>query len=141
VRAGLARCLTDHAFVFNGDTYLDLEVTALEKLWQVNHCPAIVVREVPDTSRFGRVVVEQGRVMSFLEKGMAGSGLINAGCYVLPTNLLDEFALGVNFSLETDFFISAIQKQKFCSFATHGLFIDIGVPDDYELAQTLLAGV
>ena len=140
VRASLARCLTDHAFVFNGDTYLDLEVAELEKLWQANRSPAIVVREVPDTSRFGRVVVEDGRVMSFLEKGRSGLGLINAGCYVLPTDLLNEFELGVNFSLETDFFIEAIQKQKFCSFATQGLFIDIGVPEDYELAQTLLAG-
>jgi len=68
-------------------------------------------------------------------------GLINAGCYVIPKNLLDEFVLGKNFSLESDFFYSAIQQQRFNGFVTHGLFIDIGVPDDFELAQTLLAGV
>jgi len=141
VRVALARCVADHVFVFNGDTYLDLEVSDLEQLWQASHCPAIVVREVPDTSRFGRVVLEEGRVTSFLEKGMVGLGLINAGCYVIPKNLLDEFVLGKNFSLESDFFYSAIQQQRFNGFVTHGLFIDIGVPDDFELAQTLLAGV
>ena len=141
VRASLCRCVSDHAFVFNGDTYLDLEVADLEQLWNNTHRPAIVVREVPDTGRFGRVLIEDGRVNSFLEKGMSGPGTINAGCYVLPTHLLDQFALGENFSLESDFFYTAIKQQQFSGFITQGLFIDIGVPDDYERAQTLLAGV
>jgi D-glycero-alpha-D-manno-heptose 1-phosphate guanylyltransferase len=141
VRAALSRCVADHSFVFNGDTYLDLEVAGLEALWQSTRCPAIVVREVPDTARFGRVVLTEGRVTSFLEKGLTGPGMINAGCYVLPKNLLDDFPPGQNFSLETDFFYDAIQRMKFSGFVTEGLFIDIGVPDDYELAQTLLASI
>ena len=51
IRAALARCEEDHAFIFNGDTYLELEVDELEKLWQRNNNPVIVVREVPDTAR------------------------------------------------------------------------------------------
>lgn len=141
VRASLARCVSDHAFVFNGDTYLDLEVTDLEQLWKTTHNPAIVVREVPETSRFGRVLVENGRVSYFLEKGMSGPGTINAGCYLLPKHLLDQFELGKNFSLEADFFLTAIKQQQFNGFVTQGLFIDIGVPDDYDRAQTLLADV
>lgn len=141
VRAALARCVADHAFVFNGDTYLDLEVAGLEMQWQTTQCPAIVVREVPDTARFGRVLIEDGRVTSFLEKGITGPGMINGGCYVLPKNILDDFPPGQNFSLEADFFYGAIQRMKFSGFVTHGLFIDIGVPDDYHLAQTLLANV
>ena len=30
VRLALTQCLTDHVFVFNGDTYLDLEVSHVE---------------------------------------------------------------------------------------------------------------
>jgi D-glycero-alpha-D-manno-heptose 1-phosphate guanylyltransferase len=141
IRAALAHCESDHVYVFNGDTYLDLEVDALERLWQSGHHPVIVVREVPDTARFGRVEMLDGRVIAFLEKGMGGSGLINAGCYVLPKEALDDIPLGQPFSIETGFFIESLQRIRFDGFITHGRFIDIGVPDDYALAQTELAGL
>ena len=141
IRAALNRCESDHVFIFNGDTYLDLEVDELESLWQARRHPVIVVRKVPDTARYGRVEMSDGRINAFLEKGMSGAGLINAGCYVLPKGALDDFALGQPFSLETEFFIKYLQRIWFDGFVTHGLFIDIGVPDDYALAQTALAGL
>jgi D-glycero-alpha-D-manno-heptose 1-phosphate guanylyltransferase len=141
IRAALAHCEKDHAFIFNGDTYLELEVDELEKLWQESHNPVIVVREVPDTTRFGRVEISDGRVIAFLEKGESGLGLINAGCYVLPKYALDEFPLGQPFSIETEFFIKNLQHIRFDGFITQGRFIDIGVPVDYVLAQTELAGL
>lgn len=141
IRAALARCKADHVFVFNGDTYLDLEVDALERLWQSGHHSLIVVREVPDTARFGKVEMCDGRINAFLEKGMSGPGLINAGCYVLPKTVLDDFPLGQPFSLETEFFIKNLKRVRFDGFVTKGRFIDIGVPVDYALAQTALAGL
>lgn len=141
VRQALSRCRADHVYIFNGDTYLDLEINELERLWQAAHHPVIVVREVPDTARYGRVEICDGRVNAFLEKGMAGSGLINAGCYVLPKDALDDFTLGQPFSLETEYFGKYLHRIRFDGFTTHGRFIDIGVPDDYALAQTELAGL
>lgn len=141
IRAALVHCVTDHAFIFNGDTYLDLEVDALEYLWQKSHNPLIVVREVLDTSRFGRVDIAKGRVTAFLEKGESGLGLINAGCYVLPKHGLDEFSHGQTFSIETEFFIKNLQRIRFDAFITEGSFIDIGEPVDYALAQIELAGL
>lgn len=141
ILAALKQCLNDHAFVFNGDTYLDLEVDELERSWQESHNPVIVVREVPDTARFGRVNLNEGRVTNFLEKGETGLGLINAGCYVLPKHVLDDFSLGETFSIETEFFIKNFQSIRFDGFVTQGRFIDIGVPEDYLLAQTELAGL
>lgn len=141
IRAALARCVADHVFVFNGDTYLDIEADELERVWQADHHPVIVVREVPDTMRFGRVEMCDGRINAFLEKGVSGAGLINAGCYVLPRDALDELPLGQPFSLETEFFIKYLQRIRFDGFVTHGRFIDIGAPDDYALAQTALAGL
>lgn len=141
IRAALARCEADHVFIFNGDTYLDVEVEEIELLWQTYHHPVIVVREVPDTARFGRVEMVDGRINAFLEKGTSGAGFINGGCYVLPKNVLDNFPLGLPFSLETEFFIKYLQSIWFDGFITQGCFIDIGVPEDYILAQTELAGL
>jgi D-glycero-alpha-D-manno-heptose 1-phosphate guanylyltransferase len=140
VRAALARCRSDHVFVFNGDTFLDLEVDKVEALWQAARAPIIVAREVPDTARYGRMQVEDGWLTGFLEKGIGGQGLINAGCYILPRNALDGFEPGQPFSLETEFLAPAALRKAFAVFVTEGHFIDIGIPEDYVRAQHELAG-
>jgi D-glycero-alpha-D-manno-heptose 1-phosphate guanylyltransferase len=80
IRAALTRCLDDHVFVFNGDTYCDLDVDGLERTWQHSRGPIVVVREVSDTARFGRVEIAGERIAAFREKGVSGTGMINAGC-------------------------------------------------------------
>lgn len=141
IRAAMARCMEDHVFVFNGDTYLDVEVDQIERLWQTNRRPVIVVREVPDVARFGSVSMLCGRILRFLEKGNHGAGLINAGCYVMPRGVLDHFPIEQPFSLETEFFAPNLQRMRVDGFVTHGHFIDIGVPEDYARAQKELAGL
>ncbi|MGX6565912.1 nucleotidyltransferase family protein [Cupriavidus necator] len=140
VKAALAQCLDGHAFVFNGDTYVDLEIDELEACWQIGRVPVIVGREVPDTSRYGRLLTSEGRVMGFAEKGVSGPGLINAGCYVLPRDFLENES-SESFSLEVDFISKQLDRQRFDLFVTRGHFIDIGIPEDFHRAQTELAGV
>lgn len=135
VRQALAHCLADSVFVFNGDTYLELEAAAVAALSQQTGSPVIVARQVPDTSRFGRLEITDGTVRRFAEKGVSGPGLINAGCYLFPRDLLDGFALGKPFALEQDFLVEAVPRIRFAAFETHGRFIDIGIPEDYARAQ------
>lgn len=140
VRAALGRCDADHVFIFNGDTFLQLEVSEVEACWARHSEPVIVTREVGDTARYGRVQVQDGYVADFLEKGQGGPGLINAGCYVFPRDLLAGAAPGVaSFSLEADFLAEAVHQGGFRSFTTRGMFIDIGIPEDYQRAQHELA--
>jgi D-glycero-alpha-D-manno-heptose 1-phosphate guanylyltransferase len=139
IRQALTQCQTDHAFVFNGDTFIDLEVAEIELQWTTNRAPILVACSVPDTARYGRVLAAEGRVSGFSEKGVTGPGLINAGCYVLPPHLLDEFPCGQAFSLETDFLAKNVAKERFDLFVTKGRFIDIGLPEDYQRAQNELA--
>ncbi|AIP60498.1 nucleotidyltransferase family protein [Burkholderia pseudomallei] len=139
LKATLPYCEGDHAFVFNGDTYLDLEVDELDDGWQTGGFPTIVARQVPDTGRYGRLVVDGGRVTGFAEKGVSGPGLINAGCYVLPKDILAGETAEA-FSFETDFMSSAVQSRRFDVFVTRGQFIDIGVPEDFYRAQDELSG-
>lgn len=140
VRLALNQCSQDHAFVFNGDTFLDLEVDAVDEYWLAHGNPIIVAREVPDSSRYGCLLVQNGLVRGFAEKSVAGSGLINAGCYIFNTGQLNMFPLGKSFSLENDFLKNAVQTQRVDVFVTNGTFIDIGVPEDFYRAQTELAG-
>jgi D-glycero-alpha-D-manno-heptose 1-phosphate guanylyltransferase len=137
-RLAAAACTQDHVFVFNGDTYLDLEVELLEQQWQARRNPIVVGRQVPDTTRYGRLVVDGDRITSFAEKGISGPGLINAGCYVLARDALARFSLNQPFSMETDYLIPEVARAAVEVFVTKGVFIDIGIPEDYSRAQTLL---
>ena len=138
-RLAATACTHDHVFVFNGDTYLDLEVGLLERQWQTKRHPIVVGRHVPDTTRYGRLVVDGNQIISFAEKGMVGPGLINAGCYVLPTDALAQFPLNQSFSIESEYLAPQVAREIVEVFVTEGVFIDIGIPEDYARAQTLLA--
>ena len=137
-RLGMSKCLSNHVFIFNGDTFLNLEADAVELLWQKNRRPIIVTRKVSDTARYGRLLVESGRVVGFTEKGVSTPGLINAGCYVLGVSQLDDWPLNAHFSLEEDYLAHTVTTDHVNFFETQGVFIDIGVPEDYLRAQTLL---
>lgn len=138
-RLAIEACNQDHVFVFNGDTYLDLEVDLLEQQWQARQHPIVVGRQVPDTTRYGRLVVDGDRIIRFAEKGVAGPGLINAGCYVLSRDALARFSLNQPFSIETDYLLPEVARATVDVFVTKGMFIDIGIPEDYSRTQTLLA--
>lgn len=139
VRLAMEHTKAEHVFVFNGDTFLDLEVDQIERQWAMHHRPLIVGRKVEDTARYGRLLAVDGLVTGFTEKGVAGPGLINAGCYVFRRGQLEAFPVGTAFSLEADYLTRAVAVQGFDVFETQGQFIDIGVPDDFMRAQTELA--
>jgi D-glycero-alpha-D-manno-heptose 1-phosphate guanylyltransferase len=141
VRLAMEQCTADHVFIFNGDTFLEFDIISVEALWQRSKSPIIVAKEVPDTSRYGRLVTHGEHIISFSEKGVGGVGLINAGCYVLPTTALSDYPVGEAFSLEADFFTTHVQQKPVVYYVTSGQFIDIGIPEDYARAQIDLADV
>lgn len=139
VRLALDHISNDHAYIFNGDTFVDLEIALLEKYWQKRRRPIIVGIEVPDSARYGRIIVKGDLAVGFIEQKIQGPGLINAGCYVLSKEEMGEYKYGEKFSFEVDFLSPAVAKGEFDVFLTSGTFIDIGVPEDYERAQNILA--
>lgn len=140
IRLAMEQVIADHVFVLNGDTFLDLEVEKIEEQWALNHRALIISREVQDATRYGRLLLADGKLTGFSEKGRAGPGLINAGCYIFSQDHLKNFVVGKSFSIETDYLVSAAASGLFDVFVTRGQFIDIGVPEDFLRAQTELQG-
>lgn len=138
-RLALQCCEHDSVLLLNGDTYLDVEPDPIEAAWNRHHGPVLVGCAVPDAARYGRLRIEGGRLAGFLEKGASGPGVINAGCYLLRRNELDAFPAQQAFSLETDFLPQAVARGAFELVVSTGMFIDIGVPEDYARAQRMLA--
>ena len=127
------------ALVLNGDTFLDLDFAAL-KAWYA-HSPtaaAMVLRQVADTARYGRVELVNGIVSGFVEKGCPGPGLINSGVYVLQADVFARFGLAGRFGLEQDLLQQHCAALAPRAWETDAYFIDIGVPDDFDRAQTEL---
>lgn len=141
IQQAILQCLSDHVFVFNGDTYLDIEASELEAQWQARRRPIVVARQVDDTQRYGRLEISDGRLLKFAEKSTAGPGVINAGCYVFPRDIFQKLSIQYPFSIETDFLALQVSEQAIEIFISKGHFIDIGVPEDYQRAQTELASV
>ena len=98
------------------------------------------LQAVADVTRYGSVTVDQdGRVAQFVEKGAAaGPGLINAGVYLLRKQIVRDLPAGRAISLEREIFPRLLKRRVYGLIST-GLFIDIGIPDDFKRAQTLLA--
>lgn len=138
IRLGLARVGGERAFVLNGDTLFDAPLAALAEAGDRHRARVVMaVRPVADCSRYGAVQLAGERVTGFHEKGRSGPGLINGGLFLLPTALGDE--LTGCFSFENDFLQSAVARMPVVAVVSDGFFIDIGVPEAYAAAQTLLA--
>lgn len=142
IARALKKCREDHVFVVNGDTFLDFEADQMEALWQRSRLPLIVGRKVSDTARYGRIEAdESGRIYRFREKTDRGAGIINGGCYLLPTNIMDRFPPNKKFSFEDDFLRSEVEIREMRLFVTEGYFIDIGIPEEYQRAIGELAAM
>lgn len=130
----------DAVFVLNGDTYVDVDYGAMAAAHRrAQASMSIAVHRVADAARYGALEVQDGRVRGFVEKGRTGPGLINAGTYLLCAALVDTLPQGRAFSLEQDLLVPRVGAIRPLAFTAEGLFIDIGVPDDYERAQGLFA--
>jgi D-glycero-alpha-D-manno-heptose 1-phosphate guanylyltransferase len=99
---------------------------------------AMALRPVVDRARYGSVEVAEGRVRRFLEKGAEGPGLINAGVYVLRRDLPARWPQAGAFSLEREVLQAGLGRLAIAGLAMEAPFIDIGIPEDFARAQTLL---
>jgi D-glycero-alpha-D-manno-heptose 1-phosphate guanylyltransferase len=85
------------------------------------------------------VLIKGNRIAGFKEKGGSGPGWINAGAYVLRKETPWPDSLPEKFSFETDFLAPEAAHLTPAAYKVDGLFLDIGVPEDLDRAQTELA--
>jgi D-glycero-alpha-D-manno-heptose 1-phosphate guanylyltransferase len=123
--------------VMNGDSFLEADLTQLIHFHRENNgLITMAVHRVPDAARYGTVQIEGNRVLAFLEKSKTQiSGLVNGGVYVFNRSVLNHISDGPS-SLEEDVF-PRLLGHKLYAIEQHGMFIDIGTPEDYARAQTL----
>ena len=124
--------------LMNGDSLFDIPLQELVD----DHLrrPALVtiaLARVADTGRYGRVTLDgDGVIAGFVEKtDIPTPGLINSGIYIIERPLLGLIPADRPVSLERDV-IPALPAGSLRGVEFDSYFIDIGVPADYERAQT-----
>jgi len=133
--------ISDPVIVLNGDSYVEWSLVSMLELFRAKDADLVLVLQaVADVARYGSVALDQnGRVIQFVEKGATvGPGLINAGVYLIRKQIVADLPAGTAISLERDIFPRLLNRRVYGLIST-GIFIDIGIPDDLERAQTLLA--
>lgn len=136
LRLALNLTESDVTLVMNGDSACEVD---LSKFWKW-HClhkgkGSLVLTQVPDTSRYGRVILaDDCKIQSFSEKvASLGGGYINAGIYLLSKSLLKTIPTEKNVSLELEMFPAWLSKGLY-GYKNQGRFIDIGTPESYSEA-------
>ena len=142
IRLAFENVVSDSAFVINGDTFLDLDFQEIRKFQKGSGKELMMVGvKVSDTARYGALEIENGLPCGFTEKGLHGPGIINGGVYSIPRAKIISYAKNSPFSFEEHFLVPKVRSKSFALFLHQGVFVDIGIPEDYDHAQTLLSGL
>ncbi|WP_424193356.1 nucleotidyltransferase family protein [Ampullimonas aquatilis] len=133
----LKKTKSDYALVLNGDTFLKMDYADfIHSCIEFNSPLGVAIRYVPDTTRYGRCELTNKRLTSFNEKTSCRPGWINGGVYCIKKDLFTNNPAHENFSFEQDFISNNLDKIKIFGYETEGYFIDIGIPSDYQQAQS-----
>lgn len=140
---GVEECL-----VINGDTFVECDLHSFVTEQRENDTfAAILAKHVTDISRFGTVSFKNGsrnddRLASFVEKQPTNHspGWINAGVYYFSAAAAVELKVFTKGSMEVDFLTPNVHRLNYSKLES-GLFIDIGTPESYQLAPTVLQGL
>lgn len=141
IRLALQKTKAQHVLIVNGDTLFKVDIAFLfqQHLERDATC-TLALSYTENASRYGRVVLEEdGRVSAFQEKNSTSSGWINGGIYVLDKKKFFTHSFAAAFSFEEAFLKKFLHTGTIYGTVQDGFFIDIGIPDDYQKAQTLLA--
>ncbi|WP_011296909.1 nucleotidyltransferase family protein [Cupriavidus necator] len=129
----------EDVLVFNGDTLAMVDLAAFVAFADASGADvAMAVARVEDATRYGTVEIDADRrIRAFVEKGRGGPGVINAGVYQLRKRALTSRSdLPARFSFEQDFLARLSGTLHLGAFLGVTDFIDIGIPEDYQTAQT-----
>jgi len=140
IKLAMSKVSPGHTVVLNGDTFYNVNLNEFHAFGEKSNVPlSVALKPMKNFDRYGSVTLSaQGHIISFNEKQYCKEGLINGGIYCIDSRsgLFDGTA--DRFSFEKEILEPMSQKGNIAGFVSDGSFIDIGIPQDYELAQTFL---
>ncbi len=135
------------AFVLNGDSFFDVNLKELIDFYRETKADiAMSLKPMKNFDRYGTVTLNgENRIIGFAEKQFQQEGLINAGVYLMSRDCFQKIEEQQNallprkFSFEQDILEKHLHFLRLEGKVSDGYFIDIGIPEDYQRAQSEFA--
>lgn len=126
--------------VINGDSFFKADLTELCALHETGNADCtLALKPMLNFERYGVVELHaDNSVSNFKEKQFFKKGLINGGLYALNSSNFSNESFPEAFSFEKDYLEKFTGARRFYGLAQDEYFIDIGIPEDFERAQTEL---
>jgi D-glycero-D-manno-heptose 1,7-bisphosphate phosphatase len=128
--------LAERFWLCNGDSLLDANLAAVLEAARDDDDDVVgrmVLRALPDASRYGVVALDGARVTAFAERPPPGQpGLINAGIYLFDRRVLGHVRAAC--SLEAEVMPALAAAGALRGTVMDGYFRDIGIPEDLTRA-------
>jgi len=133
-----ADLLRPRFLLLNGDSFFDfnlLDLVARSGAGLVHSgLVHMALRADVRGDRYGRVILDNDLVRSFIAPGQGATGPVNAGVYIVDRSIIAEIDR-LPASLEQDVFPGLAATGSLRGTAYRGYFIDIGIPDDLARAD------
>ena len=140
IKLAMEKTSEKNILVCNGDTLFNVHVNELNN-FHLQHAAdcTLCLKPMNNFERYGVVEVNNdASIKSFKEKQFYEAGLINGGVYALNIRNFMKENLPEKFSFEKDYLEKYVDEKKMYGLIQNEYFIDIGIPEDYERAQTEL---
>ncbi len=134
IKKAMSHIKSEQVYIINGDTFFDVALRSLS----LNHDNKLMLslKHMTNFDRYGCVESDENNfVTTFPEKGFRESGNINGGIYLASKDIFDNYNLDEKFSFE-EFMQNEFKSLKVSVKVFENYFIDIGIPEDYQKAQT-----
>lgn len=142
--AGAVKNVEEHVsdgdfLVLNGDILTDLDIRGMiEHHRSKDAVGTIALTPVEDPTAYGLVRIgDDSGVLGFLEKpswDQIDTNLINAGTYILRSEVFEMIPAGVEYSFERGVFPRLVGKGLY-GFRSNSYWMDIGTPEKYLQAH------
>lgn len=138
IKAALQFAKEPNVMIMNGDTFFNIDIPMFyEDHYKKATDITIALKPLTDFNRYGNVKINEKKcIISFQEKQFCAKGLINGGIYILRRESKMMNKLEGTFSFETEVLQNQVNSGFMNGFISDGYFIDIGIPEDYEKANT-----
>jgi D-glycero-alpha-D-manno-heptose 1-phosphate guanylyltransferase len=125
--------------VLNGDSYFPINLNKfILGHSKNNHLFSAALKRMKDFSRYGSVKCRGNTIIKFNEKKFCHDGLINGGIYLINRQFIESKQLPEVFSLEKEILEKEVQTSELKCMIFDDIFIDIGIPEDYLRAESIL---
>ena len=134
IKKAMNQVKNSQVYIINGDTFFDVDLKSLDL--KDKSKLILSLKQMTNFERYGCVESDENSlVTAFTEKGYRESGIINGGIYLASKNIFDNFDLDEKFSFE-EFMQVNFEELKISVKVFEKYFIDIGIPEDYQKAQS-----